>query len=131
MYPYQNQLTPPIFMGNQQPVQQQQFQFQPPQRPVIFGRMVNDLSEISANDVPMDGSAGYFPSADGTSIYKKVWLPNGTIQTIRYVPEIVEPTEPSLQRSEIDELREWLDGKFEALAKTPAPKARKEEKPND
>lgn len=38
----------------------------------------------------MNGSAAYFPTQDGSVIYAKQWNPNGTITTVRYLPETVE-----------------------------------------
>lgn len=35
----------------------------------------------------MNGSISYFPSRDGSAIYAKQWLPNGTIRTLIYRPE--------------------------------------------
>lgn len=67
-------------------IQQPQFQMQPPQPPGINGRVVNDFSEITASDVPMNGSAAFFPKSDGTEIQVRAWSPNGTIQTVIYRP---------------------------------------------
>lgn len=85
------------------------------QRPIIFGRVVNQIEEITANDVPMDGTSGIFPMSDGSAIYKKRWNADGTIQTVKYVPEhIIEIEEKT--PSEIDDLKDWLDVKFKELS---------------
>lgn len=63
----------------QQPVQQNQ-----PQG--IVGKVVNDFSELTANDVPMNGSAAFFPKADGSELQVRSWTANGTIQTVVYKP---------------------------------------------
>lgn len=63
----------------QQPVQQNQSQG-------IVGKIVNDFSELTANDVPMNGSAAFFPKADGSEMQVRSWTANGTIQTIVYKP---------------------------------------------
>lgn len=63
----------------QQPIQQNQ-----PQG--IFGKIVNDFSELTANDVPMNGSAAFFPKADGSELQVRSWTANGTIQTVVYRP---------------------------------------------
>lgn len=34
----------------------------------IFGRVVNDESEIMPNEVPMDGSISIFPKSDGSEV---------------------------------------------------------------
>lgn len=65
---------------------QPQFQGQPMQSPGIIGRVVNDFSEITANDVPMNGNAAFFPKADGSELQVRSWSSNGTIQTIVYKP---------------------------------------------
>lgn len=71
----------------QQNLQMQQPQFQPqPQAPGIIGRVVNDFSEITANDVPMNGNAAFFPKADGSELQVRSWASNGTIQTVVYKP---------------------------------------------
>lgn len=63
----------------QQPIQQNQ-----PQG--IVGKIVNDFSELTANDVPMNGSAAFFPKADGSELQVRSWTANGTIQTVVYKP---------------------------------------------
>lgn len=58
-------------------------------RPVsnLTGRMVSNENEITPNEVPMDGSLGLFPTSDGNFIFVKQWQSDGTIKTIRFVPE--------------------------------------------
>ena len=63
----------------QQPVQQNQ-----PQG--IIGKIISEFSEITANDVLMNGHAVFFPKADGSEIQVRSWAANGTIQTIVYKP---------------------------------------------
>lgn len=67
-------------------MQQPQFPGQPTQAPGIIGRIVNDFSEITANDVPMNGNAAFFPKADGSELQVRSWSSNGTIQTVVYKP---------------------------------------------
>lgn len=52
----------------------------------IVGKIVNDFSELTANDVPMNGSAAFFPKADGSELQVRSWTANGTIQTVVYRP---------------------------------------------
>lgn len=52
----------------------------------IIGKIVNDFSEITANDVPMSGGTAFFPKADGSEMQARSWTPNGTIQTVVYRP---------------------------------------------
>lgn len=96
--PYQNGYNPMLSpqqrlmqMEQQYPQYSQQNQFM--QQPVqqnqpqgIVGKIVNDFSELTANDVPMNGSAAFFPKADGSELQVRSWTANGTIQTVVYRP---------------------------------------------
>lgn len=77
----------------QQNFQPQVQQVQQTQQQGIVGKIVNDFSELTANDVPMNGSAAFFPKADGSELQVRSWTPNGTIQTIVYKP--VQPENQS------------------------------------
>ena len=105
--PYQNNYTQPMPMPPMQNPyadrmnQLQNFQqsLQPPvQQPInqpqgIIGRVVNDFGEITANDVPMNGNAAFFPKADGSELQVRSWAANGTIQTVVYKP-VFEQNQP-------------------------------------
>ena len=39
---------------------------------------------VKATDIPMDGNVYYFPKADGSVIYGKQWLPNGTTKILSF-----------------------------------------------
>ena len=69
--------------GNQTPnlYQNQSSRFQS-----IPGRLVNNLDEITPQEVPMDGSVSLFPQADYSAIYAKTWTKDGTIATVKFVP---------------------------------------------
>lgn len=56
----------------------------------LNGKPIQRPEEITPNDVMMDGSISYFPAQDGSCIYAKSWNQNGSIDTIRYIPETVE-----------------------------------------
>ena len=57
----------------QQPSQQiQQPQFQSQQLPQLIGRPVNQVEEITANDVPMNAPYALFPKSDLSEIYLKL-----------------------------------------------------------
>lgn len=88
-------------------------------------KIVNRLEDITPNDVPMDGTSGIFPLSDSSAIYVKSWNTDGTIKTIKYVPEIIESEPEEKPQMTLAELKDWLDFKFEALAK-PSPKVKKE-----
>lgn len=112
----------------QQPVQQNQSQG-------IVGKIVNDVSNVSPNDVPMDGSVAVFPKNDMTEIYCKQWTANGTIQTIVYRPVQQEngaegTNIPQMDFNALNEdvraLREDIKGVREMIEKSmnaPTPKA--------
>lgn len=56
------------------------------QQPGLIGKVVNDVSAVSPNDVPMDGNIAIFPKNDMSEIYCKQWKQDGTIQTVIYKP---------------------------------------------
>lgn len=103
--PYQNNFNQPMPMQNpymdrlaqlqqyQQGLQQQQMPQIPQQAQGLVGKAVNDVSMVSPNDVPMDGSIAIFPKSDMTEIYCKQWKQDGTIQTVIYRP--VQPENQS------------------------------------
>lgn len=70
----------------QQNFQPQIQQAQPQQSQGLVCKPVVDASNVSPNDVPMDGNPAVFPKNDFSEIYVKSWTPNGTIQTIVYKP---------------------------------------------
>lgn len=79
---------------NQQRMEPAQNYMQPvqlvPQQPIqqfgINGKVVPAVENITANDVPMDGSVAFFPKQDMTEIYAKSWNADGTIRTIVFKP---------------------------------------------
>lgn len=64
----------------------------------LSGRMVNNPSEITPQEVTMDGTVSFFPQADYSCIYAKAWNPDGTIRTVRYIPE---PQDQSQQDGDV------------------------------
>ena len=77
----QNQAMQQISQAQNQPVQQLQG---------LNGRIVDDFSMITANDVPMDAMGALFIKSDGTEIQRRVWTSNGTIATSRFKPVLEE-----------------------------------------
>ena len=63
-------------------------QAQTPTPSYLFGKVVNDPNQITPNEVPMNGSPGFFPTPDYSAIYLKAWNSNGSINTIKFVPEV-------------------------------------------
>lgn len=76
------------YQQNLQPVQQQNVPVQSQQPIGIAGRTVQSVEQITANEVPMDGSLAFFPRQDMTEIYAKQWNADGTIKTVIYRPVI-------------------------------------------
>lgn len=72
------------FQYQTQPIYNQVQQQTPQQRNSLPGRIVNNIEEVNANEIPMDGNCAYFVTADGSEIYGKKWLPSGTIATTHY-----------------------------------------------
>lgn len=96
-YPQMNnygQMMPNPYMDRMAQLQQYQQNLQPaqmpgtyPQQPQgIIGRTVNDFSEITANDVPMDGRSAIFPKNDMSEIQVRTWGNDGKIITTSYKP---------------------------------------------
>ena len=80
---------------------QQALQTQPQQ--MISGKVVESIDMVRATDIPMNGEMFYFPKADGTEVYAKRWLANGTTEVITYKPVLEaqdEQTTNSLQMNE-------------------------------
>ena len=77
--PYYQQSMSPTFMSGASPVQNTV-------QTGLNGRVVNDQSEITVNDVAMNGKFSFFPKADMSEIICKTWMPNGTISTITFKP---------------------------------------------
>lgn len=88
--------------------------FQQPTRG-ISGRVVASLAEVNVNDVPNDGSFGWFPSLDGSHVWSKRWRADGTIETLTFVPEAVP--EPDPERDIMGEILGRLDSIETALKK--------------
>ena len=57
-----------------------------------LGKMVDSIDVVKATDIPMDGNAYYFPKADGTEVYCKQWLQNGTTRILTFKPVFDDDT---------------------------------------
>lgn len=117
--PYNLQGYQPAFGYNpQQTYMPQTPQPAPSQEPMaiphLIGRSISANDQIPPKEIPSDGSPAYFPMQDGSAILVKVWTGNGTIQTVRYVPEQVQqPSQPEEQSNQ--------NAYLVAQLKTPAP----------
>ena len=57
-----------------------------------LGKMVDSIDVVKATDIPMDGNTYYFPKADGTEVYCKQWLQNGTTRILTFKPVFEDNT---------------------------------------
>ena len=145
---YQTQTQNP-YMDRMVQLQQYQQSLQQPLVPTqmsganqmsALGKMVDSIDVVKATDIPMDGNAYYFPKADGTEVYCKQWLQNGTTRILTFKPVFEdnsmnlssdaeklkiglsdEVTEVFMKR--FDELEKRLDS---LTPKKPATRAKKE-----
>lgn len=104
MYQYQQPYQQPYQQSYQQP------------RTGIAGRIVSSVEEVTANEVPMDGSIALFPLQDHSAIYGKVWNTNGTISTMRYEP--IEKVEPSATLDDVIEQLSTIAGLLKPKTRT-------------
>ena len=83
--------------------------------PTLPGRIVTDANEIAPQEVPMDGSVSLFLKNDYSCIYAKQWSGDGSIQTVRYVPEMPQTSaEPAMS---VDDRFKQLNDRFDQLEK--------------
>lgn len=94
----------------QQQPQMQTVQYQP------LGKVVDGIDTVKATDIPMDGNAYYFPKADGTEVYMKRWLSNGTTEITAYKPILDTQNNQTItlsseqEKSILEDFRGVLDG---------------------
>lgn len=75
----------------QQPVAGTQMSL-PNQQMNLVGKMVDSIDVVKAMDLPMDGNMYFFPKADGSEIFSKQWLQNGTTRILAFKSVLdVEP----------------------------------------
>lgn len=144
-YQNQNLFQPYSYNQNPYPINpnyqtQNQYQgFQPVQQAQTFnnqlinGKIITKLEDITANDVPMDGSEAIFPLADKSKIYIKQWNANGTISTVEYLPQISNETSNAnnstlcIEKEEFDSFKQLLTSIEEKVNKLSSPRSRKKE----
>ena len=128
---YQTQTQNP-YMERMTQLQQYQQSLQQPivptQTPVsnqmsALGKMVDSIDVVKATDIPMDGNAYYFPKADGTEVYCKQWLQNGTTRILTFKPVFEDDTNNLSSDTEklkiglSDEVTEVFMKRFDELEK--------------
>ena len=126
-----NQMQNP-YMDRMAQLQQYQQSLQQPivpaQTPVsnqmsTLGKMVDSIDVVKATDIPMDGNAYYFPKADGTEVYCKQWLQNGTTRILTFKPVLednpnnVSSDTEKLKISLSDDVTEVFMKRFDELEK--------------
>lgn len=118
---YQN----PMYGNYMQPQQiQQQIPVQQMQQQNgLNGKIVESFEVFKGLDVPMDGNTYYFPKADGSEIYSKRWLQNGTTEQVTYkvIQEQVEEKENPLM-VKLNAIEEQLTALQDSLIKKPVKK---------
>lgn len=88
----------------------------------INGKIIAEMSQITANDVPMDGSVAFFPKQDLSEVYAKSWNADGTIRTVTYKPVLDNepknvPTDTEKLKCELsDEATEGIMNKFDEIS---------------
>lgn len=98
---------------------QQSLQPQPQMQTVQYqplGKIVDSVDVVKATDIPMDGNAYYFPKADGTEVYMKRWLANGTTEITAYRPILDKENKQTItlsseqKKSVLEDFRGVLEG---------------------
>lgn len=88
-----------------------------------LGKMVDSIDVVKATDIPMDGNTYYFPKADGTEVYCKQWLQNGTTRILTFKPVLEDSTNnvssdtEKLKISLSDDVTEVFMKRFDELEK--------------
>ena len=126
-----NQMQNP-YMDRMAQLQQYQQSLQQPLPPTqmsganqmsALGKIVDSIDVVKATDIPMDGNAYYFPKADGTEVYCKQWLQNGTTRILTFKPVFednpnnVSSDTEKLKISISDDVTEVLMKRFDELEK--------------
>lgn len=120
------------YMDRMAQLQQYQQSLQQPIVPVqtpvsnqmsALGKMVDSIDVVKATDIPMDGNTYYFPKADGTEVYCKQWLQNGTTRILTFKPVLednhnnVSNDTEKLKISLSDEVTDVFMKRFDELEK--------------
>lgn len=89
-----------------------------PVRSYIYGRPVAAPNEITPQEVPMDGTIALFPMQDLSCVYAKTWGADGTIKTMRFVPEPVnDPQNEGQTEGSMDALFASLNQRLDKIEK--------------
>ena len=107
-----NQLPNPYMDRMAQLLQYQQSLQQPVSQAQMsaMGKIVDSIDVVKAADIPMDGNSYYFPKADGTEVYCKQWLQNGTTRILTFKP--VSEDNPNNLSSDTEKLKISISDEF-------------------
>ena len=89
----------------------------------LSGRIVDDFSVITANDVPMDGNGAIFVKRDGSEIQLRNWTAQGTIRTSVFKPALNEQADTLMTNNDngykpvLEELTGIFQGYFDEINK--------------
>ena len=127
------------YMQRMDHLQAMQQQIQTNNQFATLGKMVESVDMVKTMDIPMDGNLYYFPKADGSEIYAKQWLANGTTQILTFRPVLNVQEENKVQAMPeqdglIDVLMKRFDelsDKFDKLEKNIRPTVKKKEVPDE
>lgn len=129
---YQNPTPQQMFNPMYQPQIQQPPQMQQPSIPQqqnvnLPGKVVESVDVMRTMDIPMDGNTYYFPKADGSEIYTKRWLQNGTTEQVVFKvqkAEVEDKPDPLLEK--LNGIEEHINKLEEILNKQPKAVSKKE-----
>ncbi len=109
--PYQYYAPPNFSQGNQ--LNMPQF-IQNNQIKSLQGRQVDNVDVVKATEIPLDGSISYFPLIDGTAIFTKQLMQDGTSRINIYKPVQMEEKEEDkfVTQSEFEKQIEALKQEF-------------------
>lgn len=103
--PQNNQL---YYNQQQKPVQQQNN---------LAGRVISNIQDVKPNEITMDGSVCIFPMNDLSCIFTKAWGSDGSIHTVRFVPEQPVNTMSPQTDSEFSQIMNRLDNIEKIISK--------------
>lgn len=68
-------------------------------RSVVPGRSISSVDEITASEIPLDGTQAIFPKTDGSAIYVRSMNGDMSVSTKTYIPAPADYTEGSNEES--------------------------------
>lgn len=120
--PTPSQMFNPMYQQPQMQIPQPQPIQQSQQSVGLPGKVVESMDMMKTTDIPMDGNMYYFPKADGTEIYTKRWLPNGTTEQIIFkAQKTEEENKPNPLFEKLDGIQEQIN-KLEEMISRQQPK---------